>query len=169
EAPVAAFDLVTAAECFHRFDQPRVAALARRWLKPGGAFVTMGYSSFTAGDAPWRKALAEVVRAYVGEPVQRLQGSPNPSLQEAIADEVAVLRNAGFVVEIDNRDFEIEHEWTLGELLGNLRSTSVLSRAALANRHAAFEAELAGVLRAQDPSERYSERLSCGYTLARKA
>jgi len=110
-----------------------------------------------------------VVRAHVGEPAQRLQGSPNPTLAEALDDQLAALRGAGFAVEVENRDFEVQLEWTLQSLLGNLRSTSVLSRAALGGRYGALEADVAAALRRFDPSGRYVETVACGYTLARKA
>jgi hypothetical protein len=79
---------------------------------------------------------------------------------------VAAIASAGFT-DIDNRDFEIPHVWSLPALLGNLRSTSVLSRRALGARHAAFEAELTAALLATEPSGRFAETLRCGLTLAR--
>ena len=72
------------------------------------------------------------------------------------------------VAQFGGFDFEAPHEWSLEALLGNLRSTSFLSRAALGERHAAFEAELSAALLAVDPSARFAEAVSSGYTLARK-
>lgn len=167
QAPAAHFDLVTCGEAFHRLDQPRVAAKAHAWLKSGGAFATLGFEPMTTGRASWRDVLAEVMRAYVGEPAQRLQGSPNPTPAEGLADQEAVLRVAGFN-PVESFHFEAPHVWTLETLLGNLRSTSVLSRAALGERHAAFEADLTAALLAFDPAGRYAEHVSCDYTLARK-
>jgi SAM-dependent methyltransferase len=167
QVPAAAFDLVTAGSAFHRFDQPRVAAKAYAWLKAGGALVTLGDTPFGQGPAAWTDLVAEVVERYVGKPVQRLHGSPNPTQAEAIADEEAVLRAAGFV-DVASFNFQTPHTWTLEALLGNLRSTSFVSRRALGDRHAAFEADLAAALRRYDPSERYAESIGSGYTLARK-
>jgi SAM-dependent methyltransferase len=172
EAQAAAFDLVTAASAFHRFDQPRVAAKAYGWLKPGAALVTLGDTPFGQGPAlgqgpaAWTDLVAEVVERYVGKPVQRLHGSPHPTPAEGRADQEAVLRAAGF--DVASFDFQTPHEWTLESLLGNLRSTSFVSRRALGERHAAFEADLAAALRRYDPAERYAETLGSGYTLARK-
>jgi len=176
-APLASFDLVTCGEAFHRLDQPRVAAKVFAWLKPSGAFVTMGMggparlSDATAAmphrERAWRRVVAQVVHAYVGEPVQRLHGTPNPTPAEGLADQEAVLRAAGFD-PVESFDFEAPYEWSLEALLGNLRSTSFLSRAALGERHAAFEAELAAALLAVDPPARFAETVSSGYTLARK-
>ena len=168
EAPAAHFDLVTCGEAFHRLDQPLIAAKVFGWLKPGGAFATLGFGPLTTpGQAPWRRALADIVRAYAGEPVQRLQGAPNPTLAGAIADERAVLRAAGFA-DVSDHELHFPHEWTLEALLGNLRSTSVLSRAALGARHGPFEAELAAALLVREPAGRFAELVRCGYTLARK-
>lgn len=167
EAPAGAFDLVTAASAFHRFDQPRVAALAYRWLQPGGAFVTLGDTPAMDARAEWRPAVANLVHAYVGEPVQRLQGTPNPAPDEGLADQEQVLRRAGFA-PVESRSFETPHVWTLESLLGYLRSTSFASRAALGERHGAFEADLTAALLAYDGSGHYPESLGSGYTLARK-
>jgi ubiquinone/menaquinone biosynthesis C-methylase UbiE len=167
KAPAGVFDLVTAASAFHRFDQPRVAALAYRWLKPGGAFVTLGDTPATATRADWRPAVANLVRAYVGEPAQRLQGTPNPAPEEGLADQEQMLRHAGFT-PVESHSFETPHVWTLESLLGNLRSTSFASRAALGERHGAFEAALTAALLAYDSSGRYPDILGSGYTLARK-
>jgi SAM-dependent methyltransferase len=166
-APAGHCDLVTIGEAFHRLDRPRVANRAFGWLKGGGAIATLGMESFLAGDAPWRRILAAVVARYVGTPAQRAGGTPNPPVAEAIADERAVLRAAGFV-DLAAEDFVVAHAWTLPDLLGNLRSTSVLSHRALRERQPAFEAELSAALLAFDRSGRYAEQVRCGYTVARK-
>jgi SAM-dependent methyltransferase len=166
EAPEGAFHLVTIGDAFHRLDRPRVAGLAYRWLAPGGALVTLGSEGLLDGDAPWRRVLAEVVRGFVGEPARRL-GAPNAPLEEEIADQEAVIRAGGFDPVV-TCDAPTEHEWRLAELLGYLRSTSVLSRAALGERHPAFETALSTALLAYDPSGRYAETVRFGYTVARK-
>lgn len=167
KAPAGAFDLVTCGEAFHRLDRPRVAAKVFRWLKPGGAIVTLGYESLLAGGARWRSVVAEAVDRYVGKPAQRAGGTPNPTPTEAISDQEADLRRAGFVALATER-FETPHVWALDELLGNLRSTSVLSRHALGARQPEFEAELVAALAAIHASGRYAERVHCGYTIAFK-
>lgn len=166
DAPAGMFHLVTVGEAFHRLDRARVAALAFGWLAPGGAFVTMGSANYLDGDVPWRRVVADVVRQFVGEPARRL-GARNAPITDEIADEAAVLRGAGFHPLV-TRDFGVAHEWSLPELLGNLRSMSSLSRAALGAQHKTFEATLSDVLLAHDPSGRYPERVWFGYTLARK-
>jgi SAM-dependent methyltransferase len=165
-APAGGCCLVTVGDAFHRLDRPRVAALALKWLAPGGAFVTLGGENFLDGEAPWRRVLAGVVRDFVGEPARRL-GAPNAPLAQEIADQETVIREAGFT-PVSTHRFEVTQKWALAELLGFLRSTSVLSRAALGPRHGPFEAALSAALLAFDPSARYAETIRYGYTLARK-
>ena len=184
-APACGFDLVTIGEAFHRLDRPRVAGKALGWLKPGGALITLGMENAAHvsayqpgasaastlnsrdGDVRWRRPLADVVRRFVGTPAARTGDKPNPTFAEGIADQEAVLREAGFI-EVATRDFAFPHEWNLPDLLGNLRSTSVLSPHALGARHDAFEAELSAALLAFNPAGRFAEQISCGYTFARK-
>jgi len=167
EAPDCGFDLVTVGDAFHRLDRPRVAALAFGWLAPGGAMVTLGTEGFLDGSAAWRQSLKDVVRTHVGEPARRL-GAPTAGLAQEIADQEEVLRAAGFD-PVFTRNFGLDHTWRLDDLLGNLRSTSVLSPTALGDRHAGFEAEVRAALLKFDPSGRYAETVRFGYTVARKA
>lgn len=166
EAPAGAFDLITVGEAFHRLDRPRVAAMAYTWLKPGGAFVTFGYGIQTDAAAPWRRIVAAIVRDFIGEPARRF-GAPNATPTVEQADQTQAIGDAGFG-GVTNRSFIVPHEWTLETLLGNARSNSTLSRRALGDRHAAFEAALTKALLAFDPSGRYREEIDCGYTFARR-
>jgi ubiquinone/menaquinone biosynthesis C-methylase UbiE len=165
EAAAASYDLVTIGEAFHRLDRPRVARLAFAWLKPGGAFVTLG---FGPGDvaSPWQSVVAATVREFIGEPARRL-GAPNTTPAGELADQEREIGDAGFA-DVTTRVFAVSHAWTLATLLGHARSTSILSRAALGRRHADFEAALTKALLAFDPSGRYREEMSCGYTFARR-
>lgn len=169
EAPDDYFDLITAGEVFHRLDRPQIAKLVFRWLKPGGAFAILGVANFMHGDArdaPWRRLVADVVRDFIGEPARRL-GAPNATLAEEISDEEAQLRDTGFEA-VANFEFHVPHEWAVEELLGNLRSTSVLSYAALGSRQREFETRLTQSLLTYDPAGRYVENVRFGYTIARK-
>lgn len=37
------FDVVTAGQCWHRLERPRIAALVRKWLRPGGRMVIANF------------------------------------------------------------------------------------------------------------------------------
>jgi ubiquinone/menaquinone biosynthesis C-methylase UbiE len=166
-AAASSYDLVTIGEAFHRLDRPRVARLAFAWLKPGGAFVTLGFGSLDKPVAPWSSVVAAIVREFIGEPARRL-GAPNTTPAEEFADQEREIGDAGFA-DVTTRTFVVSHEWTVETLLGHARSTSTLSRAALGARHAEFEAALTKALLAFDPSGRYREELGCGYTFARRS
>jgi SAM-dependent methyltransferase len=160
------FDLITIGEAFHRLDRPRVAAMAYGWLKPGGGFVTLGPRMEDETAPPWRRIVAGVVRDFIGEPARRLGGA-NATLDREFADERLAIRDAGFIA-LANRSFAVPHEWTLAALLGNARSNSTLSRRALGERQAEFEATLAKALLSLDPSGRYREEINWGYTFAKR-
>jgi SAM-dependent methyltransferase len=166
DAPPGWFDLVTIGEAFHRLDRPRIAAKAYDWLKSGGGFVTLGIGIAEETAPAWRRAVADVVRDFVGEPARRF-GAPNATPDREFADETQAIRDAGFL-DLTNRSFAVLHDWTLETLLGYARSNSTLSPRALGGRHAAFEAALTKALLAADPSGRYREEINWGYTFARR-
>jgi SAM-dependent methyltransferase len=68
EAPAGTFDLVTAGEAFHRFDQRLVTARILKWLRPGGALAIMGGEGAINGDVPWQLAAQLVVRRFTDRP-----------------------------------------------------------------------------------------------------
>jgi SAM-dependent methyltransferase len=162
EAPAGAFALVAAAEAFHRLDQPFMLAAAMRWLRPGGVFASVGGQNFLEGDAAWRRALGEVAAGWIAK-----TAAPAPTHEDFLARQRRQFAEAG-LTDFTVREFDVEHEWTVESLQGFLRSTSVLSRHALGARHPAFEAALRGALLTAEPSGRYRETLSFGYTMGRK-
>lgn len=165
EAAGSSYDLVTIGEAFHRLDRPRVARLTFACLKPGAALVTLGFGPGEPAS-PWASVVAATVRAFIGEPARRL-GAPNATPAEELADQERDISDAGFA-DVTTHEFSVSHEWTLETLLGHARSTSTLSRAALGSRHAKFEAALTEALLAVDSSGRYSEKIGCSYTFARR-
>jgi hypothetical protein len=62
----------------------------------------------------------------------------------------------------------LEHTWTVEAIIGHLYSTSYCSKAVLADRAAAFAAELAETLLGLDGGGRYPQTARFGYTLARR-
>jgi SAM-dependent methyltransferase len=161
EAPVGLFDLVTAGEAFHRFDQQLITTRVLEWLRPGGALAIMGGEGAISGDAPWQFTSQAVVRRFTDRP------SPSGATPtDGIAAGEALLRSSGFA-EVASFDFRIEHDWTAEAIIGHLYSTSYCSRAVLGDRVAAFEAELMTALNALDPTGFYRQSARFGYTFAR--
>ncbi|HVM99810.1 MAG TPA: class I SAM-dependent methyltransferase [Caulobacteraceae bacterium] len=162
EAPASAFSLITVGEAFHRLDRPLTLGAAMRWLAPGGVFATLGAQTFLEGEARWRRVLAGIAERWIAE-----AAAPAPAHATFVERQQALFAGAGFT-DFRAREFEAAHEWTLEGLLGFLRSTSVLSRHALGERHTAFEDEVSAALLAADPSGRYRETLRFGCTMGRK-
>ena len=95
------FTVATFAQSFHWMDRPRVAAMMRGMLVPGGAFVQVSdvkepvelSGRFLPYPAPPYAAVEELVRAYLG-PVRRAgQGFLRHGTPSKEAD---VLRDAGY-------------------------------------------------------------------------
>ncbi|MFI4936583.1 MAG: class I SAM-dependent methyltransferase, partial [Caulobacterales bacterium] len=161
EAPAGAFELITIGEAFHRLDQPLIAARALEWLAPGAHMATMGGHGATVGPEPWQQAARDVVRRYARH--QSPGDGPPPGWEEQ--DEG--LRRAGFE-DVAGYQFTVAHEWTAKAIVGHLYSTSYCSKAVLGDRAGAFEAELTAELLALDPTGRFRQEMTFGYTLARR-
>jgi SAM-dependent methyltransferase len=159
-APAGAFELITIGEAFHRLDQPLVARRCLEWLAPGGCLATMGGDGATVGPEPWQKAARDVVRRFVRH---QSPGDGPPDLD----DRGEGLRRAGFI-DVAVYEFLVAHAWTVESIIGHLYSTSYGSKTQLGERAAAFEAGLTDALLAAEPSGRFRQEATFGYTFARK-
>jgi hypothetical protein len=160
-------DLITVGEAFHRLDQGRVLDLARRWLKPGGVFATMGGTNVLRGSRAWHLALFEVAEEWTRDAFPRGWA---PALPGAATDSSALRRlfeSHGFVDIADYR-FTHAHRWTIDEVLGYVRSMSVCSPAVLGERRAGFEAAVRDALFAIEPHGLFDDELTFGLTIARR-
>lgn len=159
-------DLITIGEAFHRVDQSRVVRNALRWLKPGGAFVTLGTEGLLAGREPWQKTVVDVAQRWMSRASAEgfAQGYPGAELGPGASERV--MRREG-LVDVESRDFTEPHDWSFEEIAGYLTSTSVCSPAVLGPNVAAFETELATALGAGG-RRTFHEELRSGYTVGRK-
>jgi len=161
EAPAGAFELITAGEAFHRFDQTLMAARMLTWLAPGGAAAIVGAYGAIVGDAPWELAAQEVVRRFTYRP------SPDGPGAFTFEHEEGLLRAAGFT-EVVTRGFATAHDWSIEAILGHLYSTSYCSTAVLGERRAAFERAMTAALLACDPAGLFRQDARFGFTIGRK-
>lgn len=79
-----------------------------------------------------------------------------------------VLCEAGFT-EVASFDFFAPHVWSIEDIIGYLRSTSVASARILGDKAVGFDAALTAALLAHDPSGRYAEQIRFGYTMGKRA
>ena len=96
---------------------------------------------------PWRSAVCQVVRDYLGEiPLPWDSEPPQPEqLHEAY------LTRSRFKDQIEHLE-SFEVEWTLESLVGNLYSMSFCNRRLLRERVGTFERDLRSALLAIEPS-----------------
>ena len=161
------FDLVVIGNAFHRLPRERVAANARRWLRPGRCLALVWGESPWAGEEPWQQALAATMkrwRARVGA-----EGRVPAGYDEDRRDrpDPVILEQAGFDVAGPQR-FLAGHDWTPDSLAGFVFSTSVLSRAALGDLAPAFEEDLRREMLGCVPTGRCRQVVSFGCQLARR-
>jgi SAM-dependent methyltransferase len=161
DAPAGGFELITIGEAFHRLDQGLVAQRCLERLAPGAHLATMGGPGAITGPEAWQKAGREVVRRFA----RHQSPADGPPPEWGAQNEV--LRRAGFA-DVTDYNFAHMHEWTTESIIGHVYSTSYGSKAQLGDRVAAFEAELAEALMAAEPSGRFQQEETFGYTLARR-
>jgi hypothetical protein len=78
-----------------------------------------------------------------------------------------VLSDTGFEAAV-RREFALEHRWSLPELAGYVRSTSVLPAAVLGEQAEAFDADLAATIGPYCHDGTVTQTVSFAYELARK-
>jgi len=167
DAEPATFDLITIGEAFHRLDRPVIASKALIWLKPGGCLATLGPDGTFAGADAWQLTVTAVRERWIAKAFPRGGGGAALGGFEAPDSRQELLRDAGFV-DVEERTFPVTRIWTLDEIVGYLRSTSVCSQKALGADFEAFEADLRAALLRHAPSLTFAQTIRWGYTLARK-
>jgi SAM-dependent methyltransferase len=160
-------DLITVGEAFHRLDQAVILARALDWLKPGGCFATLGTEGILAGREPWQKIVAEVALRWMSRAFPSGWAHGQPGADLGPGPEQRVMREAGFT-DIESRSFQEPRDWSVEEIVGYLRSTSVCSEKALGADFPAFETDVRAALADPQATNLFHEDLQCGYTVGRK-
>jgi len=161
------FELAVIGNAFHRLNRDLVADRVLGWLRPGGCLALCWSSSPWAGEEGWQRALAATMgrwRTALGA------GHRVPAgwdLARQRRPDRQLLSGAGFEVA-GHHEFAAEHRWSLPELAGHIRSTSVLPPSVLGDQAAAFDADLAASLGPHGDNGVFAETVSFAYDLARK-
>lgn len=166
QAEASSIDMVTAGDAFHRLDQRPVLANAHRWLKPGGAFVTMGGQILFDSALPWQAAVSALAREATRAAFPQGWASGRADAVSGPDALTALIVSAGLTAPI-TETFAAPHRWTFETVLGFLESTSVCSRRLLGEGYEPFKAALAQLLASHGVSAEVQE-LEFGYTLAHK-
>jgi len=143
------FRLVTMGNSFHWMDRARTLdALYELVLADGGiAVVGEGAPLVAPPPTPWRIAVNEVVRKYVGDRALPWDQSAYPpeGLHQTFIKRSRFIELAEYVESFDVT-------WTIDSMIGNLYSMSFCSRRILGDRVNAFERDLRAAILAVEPS-----------------
>ena len=158
-------DVVTLAQSFHWMDQPRVAAVLRRLLVPGGTLVHVSATTHAGVPAerplphpePPRAEIERLVTRYLGEERRAGQGLRPPGSGGAEDD---VYRAAGFAgPELLIVPGPVV-ERTAEQVVSSVLSLSSAAPHLFGDRLGAFEADLQQLLRRAAPDGRFAEQLA---------
>jgi SAM-dependent methyltransferase len=175
-APECAFDVIVVGNAFHRLQRDVVAARMRSWLRDGGWVALIWSDGSAAGEATgsqaWQVTLAELVQRWRArlDAAESDQSGPRVptwySQDRSDRPDIEVMRDVGLDF-VESRQFVIQHDWTADALVGNMFSTSVLSRAALGALAGEFEAEVRQELAAESEAGVFRQDVSFAYELFR--
>jgi SAM-dependent methyltransferase len=164
DATAGSFDLITIGEAFHRMERRRIAELCFRWLRPGGHLATIGSDDILSGRREWQRIVVDLARERTARAFPNGWASGR---SDGLAEDATVIESAGFEGML-TCSVEERRQWTVDEVAGFLRSTSICSRRILGDELAAFESALRRALLSYDASGVYEDQLPFGFTLARK-
>lgn len=139
EAPLAAFELVTIGNAFHRLRREAVAERIFDWLKPGGHVALVWGDSPWVGDSDWQTAFSAILDRWKAAAAGRVPSGWDEHRQQR--PDQLVLTEAGFEF-LGAFSFSEGHSWTVDDLIGFVYSTSFLPRHALGKDTADFEADM---------------------------
>jgi SAM-dependent methyltransferase len=167
DAEPGSFELIVIGNAFHRLLRAVVAERAFVWLKPGGCLALCWSTSPWVGHQDWQQALNSLLRKWQNALGASSRVPPSWDQARQRDPDHELLARAGF--EPGGRhEFAVEHQWTISELAGHVRSTSFLPLAVLADHAAEFDADLIAELGRHTSGDRLTETVSFAYELARK-
>lgn len=144
------FRLVTMGNSFHWMDRARTLDALYDLVVDGGGIAVVGEGAPIPPPppTPWRVAINNVVRKYLGDrtlPWDR-DAVPKPDERHEFYLERSRFRDYSSYTE----SFEVT--WTIDSMIGNLYSMSFCNRRILGDRIEAFERDLRAAILAVEPS-----------------
>ncbi|MFC1954825.1 class I SAM-dependent methyltransferase [Chloroflexota bacterium] len=158
------FKLVTMGTSFHWMDREKTLDELHSIINDDGGIVIVGNTSiWTKNPSDWEAAAKEVIKKCLGE--KRRAGSG--LFQAPTRRHEEIVKESGF------RQMEMwQHHWnvssSLGEVIGNLYSTSMTNPHVLGNKKEAFEKDLREALMKVNPSGIFSSEGDLAAILAWK-
>jgi SAM-dependent methyltransferase len=140
--PGGQWDVVTAAQCWHWFDAPRAVAEVRRLLRPGGVVVLCS-RDYVLDPGNVCEASERLILTH--NPGWPMAGSPGTHDEWAAG-------LTGFT-DLETFTFDVDVPYTHAAWRGRMRSSNGVAATLPADRVAAFDTDLARLLRDRFPDE----------------
>jgi len=143
------FRLVTMGNSFHWMDRQRTLEALYDIVVDGGGIAVVGEGTPIPAPppTPWRVAINDVVRKYVGD--RRLPWDP---MEHQPEDLHQTYINGSRFTDLTSYNESFDVTWTIDSMIGNLYSMSFCSRRLLGDRVEAFERDLRAAILAVEPS-----------------
>jgi SAM-dependent methyltransferase len=161
------FDLVAIGNAFHRLDREVVARRLVPHLRPAGCLALVWGDGPSRGDRAWQRVLDGTLADWTERAGARDRVPAGWDAVIARDPHEAVVRRVGLAYE-GTFEFTARQRWSPATLAGFAYSTSFLSRAALGDHAAAFEADLRLRLLACRSDGVFEQDVSFAYQLARR-
>ena len=144
------FRLVTMGNSFHWMDRQRTLDALYDLVTDGGGIAVVGEGTPIPAPppTPWRVAINDVVRKYLGE--RTLPWDRDAVHKPTERHEFYLERSRFTGLSYFSESFDIT--WTIDSMIGNLYSMSFCSRRLLGDRVEAFERDLRAAILAVEPS-----------------
>jgi hypothetical protein len=127
-------DLVTICRAFHWLDQAAVLARLDGQVAPDGVVAIFGDSSFWTATSPWKEAVRDIVRTFLGE--ERRAGSGTFRHHSRPYSEILAESPFG---RVEEARVPVHRTWTTEGILGYLYSTSFAAPRHFGDRLPEFE------------------------------
>ncbi|GAA2507285.1 class I SAM-dependent methyltransferase [Streptomyces gobitricini] len=127
-------DLVTICRAFHWLDQAAVLRLLDSQVAPDGVVAIFGDNSFWAAGSPWKEAIRDVIKTFLGE--ERRAGSG--TFQHHNRPYSEIMEESPFN-QVEEVRVPVQRTWTTGSILGYLYSTSFAAPHLFGDRLEEFE------------------------------
>ncbi|MEV0702673.1 class I SAM-dependent methyltransferase [Saccharopolyspora sp. NPDC050389] len=128
-------ELVTVCRAFHWLDQATILTLLDRQVAPDGTVAIFADNSFWAAGSPWKEAVREVIKSFLGE--QRRAGAG--TFQHHNRPYSEIMQESPFN-EVEEVRVPVHRTWTTESILGYLYSTSFAAPHLFGDQLKEFEA-----------------------------
>lgn len=145
-------ELVTICRAFHWLDQTAVLTLLDDQVAPDGVVAIFGDNSFWVAGSPWKEAVRDVVKSFLGE--ERRAGAG--TFQHHNRPYSEIMEESPFS-EVEEVRVPVQRTWAAESILGYLYSTSFAAPHLFGDRLKEFEAAVVNRLTDFSDNDTFAE------------